>query len=388
MLTLHKILVHRAVGYAGYLTSVSASGDYYVSDDGDPWAAPGEWRGSLASDLELSDRDVEMRALLMLMEGRDPRTGERVVRQGTHSTRIAAHDLVFSAPSSVSAAWALADDTLREQIQRAQDAAVAEAFAYIERTFALVRRRDPSAQAQAIGALRRRLGRSPTVAESRNLPAPIINEPAAALIGAAFSHHTARQTAHQAQQGLPPDPQLHTHLVLPGFAQRRDGRYVAVDSLTLFRGRREAGAVYRAALAAHLSEAGFAIARGTGAGGQYFELAGVPKELRECWSSRHGEIQDGVKRWREQMRDELGRAPTKSEEHEFGARSRTPKHRFTRRDLFQWWSDMADYYGVSSRAIHALARHRHPLPSPADGRDRSDRRVALAGRDHARARRF
>ena len=279
MLTLHKILVHRAVAYADYLASVSASGDYYVSNDGDPWAAPGEWRGSLAPELELAERDVEMRALLMLMEGRDPRTGQRVVRLGPASTRIAAHDLVFSAPSSVSAAWALADDGLRDAIQRAQDAAVAEAFAHIERTFALVRRRDPTAQAQAVGALRRRLGRVPTLEESRHLPAPIVNETAAALVGAAFSHHTARQTAHQAEHGLPPDPQLHTHLVLPGFARRRDGAYVAVDSLTLFRGRREAGAVYRASLAAHLARAGFAIERGTGSGGQYFEIAGVPTAL-------------------------------------------------------------------------------------------------------------
>ena len=187
--------------------------------------------------------------------------------------RVAAHDLVFSAPSSVSAVWALAGDELRLAIQRAQDQAVADAFAYIEREFALVRRRDPS---------RRR----------PNGVAPIISEPAAALLAAEFSHHTARQTAAQAAAGVPPDPQLHTHVLVPGMAMRRDGQLVAINSLELHRRRAEAGAVYRASLAAGLGALGFAIERQTGKGGHYFEVSGIPVELREVWSSRHQEIAD------------------------------------------------------------------------------------------------
>ena len=97
----------------------------------------------LATEWGLSGLAVDRDALLAVLEGRDPRTGERVVRVW-RADRVAAHDLVFSAPSSVSAVWALAGDELRSAIQRAQDQAVADAFAYIEREFALVRRRDPS----------------------------------------------------------------------------------------------------------------------------------------------------------------------------------------------------------------------------------------------------
>ena len=39
MLTLHKVAGGRAGAYAEYLTSIEATGDYYVGPDGDPWAA-------------------------------------------------------------------------------------------------------------------------------------------------------------------------------------------------------------------------------------------------------------------------------------------------------------------------------------------------------------
>lgn len=370
MLTLHKIVSRRAIAYADYLASVKRTGDYYVGADGDPWAAPGRFIGGLAADFGLAARRVDMETLLMLMDGRDPRTGERVVRMWLHRDRVAAHDLVFSAPSSVSVAWALAHDVLRDGIQRAQDEAVNEAFAYVERTFPLVRRRDASQRDKAITALRRRLGRQPTFDEARRAPAPIVREPAAALIAAVFPHHVARQTAHQAAANVPPDPQLHTHVLVPNLAQRRDGAFVAIDSLTLFRGRREAGAVYRAALAANLSRLGFAIERGTGKGGQYFEIAGVPHVLRDCWSSRRDEVKERADVWRSIMRAQLGREPTIAEEHSWAVRARTPKGVHSRNDLFTWWAGVADYHGVSSATIEALRRSEHLLPHPDEGRAR------------------
>ena len=141
MLTLHKILVHRAVGYADYLASVQASGDYYVSDDGDPWAAPGDWRARSRRSSDWPSATSKWRRCSCSWRARSANRAARRAHVASID-EIAAHDLVFSAPSSVSAAWALADDILRDEIQRAQDDAVAEAFAYIERTFALVRRRD------------------------------------------------------------------------------------------------------------------------------------------------------------------------------------------------------------------------------------------------------
>jgi conjugative relaxase-like TrwC/TraI family protein len=335
VLTLHKILGGRAGAYAAYLTSIEDTGDYYVGPDGDPWAAPGQWLGDLANEWDLSGA-VERGALLLVLEGRDPRTGERVVRIW-RADRVAAHDLVFSAPSSVTAVWALAGDELRTAIQQAQDEAVREAFAYIEREFALVRRRDPSRR-------------------SRGKVAPIISEPAAALLGATFSHHTSRQTVSQAQAGVPPDPQLHTHVLLPGMAKRRDGAFVAINSLELHRRRAEAGAVYRAALADKLATLGFAIERQTGKGGRYFEISGIPVELRDLWSSRHREIAGAAGQWRQEFHDLTGRDPTIFEEREWAAKNRAPKGRYYRSDLFTFWRDAAMSLGVTPEGVEGLRR--------------------------------
>ncbi len=346
MLTLHKILGGRAGAYARYLTNIEDTGDYYVGPDGDLWAAPGKWLGGLTKEWGLLEA-VERDALLLVLEGRDPRTGDQVVRVW-RPDRVAAHDLVFSAPSSVTAVWALAGDELRVAIQQAQDEAVAEAFRYIEREFALVRRRDPSR-------------RSPGKA------APIISEPAAALLGATFSHHTARQTAAQAKAGLPPDPQIHTHVLVPGMARRRDGHLVAINSLELHRRRAEAGAVYRAALAGKLGALGFAIERQTGKGGRYFEISGILVELRELWSSRHQEIVGAAGQWRQEFHDLTGRDPTIFEEREWAARNRAPKGRYYRSDLFTFWRDAAMSLGVTPEDVEGLRRSGRRI-TPGHGR--------------------
>ena len=70
-----------------------------------------------------------------------------------------------------------------------------------------------------------------------------------------------------------PDPQLHSHVVITS-AIREDGRIVAVASRPIFRSAREVGAYYRSALAHELQQRGYAIERGTGKHGRYFEIAG------------------------------------------------------------------------------------------------------------------
>lgn len=372
MLTIHKVVASRASGYAQYMTEIEARGDYYVGPDGDPWASPGEWIGSLAGELGL-DGEVSQAALIALMDGRDPRTGERVVRAGSTGDHVAAHDLVFSAPSSVTVAWVMADEEGRRDIQKAHDEAVREAFAHIEMYFPLVRRRHPELLAAAIAEFQRAHGRSPTPRERWKL-APIINETAESLLGAQFAHHTARQTEGQAAAGLPPDPQLHSHVLLLGLAKRRDGRLVAVDSLVLHRGRGEAGAVYRAALAGRLSALGYQIERRTGHSKQYFELRGVSTRLRDEWSSRRKEVETKGDVWRQAFLESFGRLPTPSEERDWAAKTRPAKAKWHRRDLFRRWHAQAAALGVTPQAAVEAAARRYAngstLPPPAIGRTR------------------
>ena len=87
-----------------------------------------------------------------------------------------------------------------------------------------------------------------------------------------------------------PDPQLHSHVVVLG-AERRNGRFAAVDSRELFRAARANGAWYRAELAHRLQRLGLEIRGRPARGGRYFEVAGVPEKLSERWSMRAAQIE-------------------------------------------------------------------------------------------------
>ncbi len=368
MMTPKKILASGAIGYADYLTAAKRTGDYYVSDNGNPDSAPGSFVGRLAAELGLAGRGVDIETLLMLMDGRDPSTGVRLVRFWARRDRVAGIDCVFSAPSSVSVIWAVADETLRAELDRVQYNATVAAVEHIERTFPLVRRRDATQRGKAIGAVRRRLSRQPTPDEAKRAPSPIVHEPVAALIAAIFSHHTSRQTAYQSAHNIPPDPQPHSHAVFLCMAQRLDGKFVTIDSEPLHRGAREAAAVYRAALSAGYSELGFPIERQTGNGGQYFEIAGVSQALRDAWSSRNHEVEQRAEEWGALMRENLGRDPTPVEKHTWAARGRTRKASYSQYDLFEWWRSQADFHGVTADTIQQLRRSEHRLAPPAEGR--------------------
>src|ERR1035438_10048526 len=81
-------------------------------------------------------------------------------------------------------------------------------------------------------------------------------------------------------RGLLPDPRRGADPV-PGPVARR---------FRNARPARELGAHYRALLAYELAERGYEITRATGKDGKYFELAGVPEELRAAFSGRSREV--------------------------------------------------------------------------------------------------
>jgi conjugative relaxase-like TrwC/TraI family protein len=326
MLTVQKLHAVRATAVAEYFTDVEAqrnTGDYYAGKDGTPVECPGTWLGSLAERFG-AHGDVTVEQLLHLLDGRHPITGERLVP--FRKDRVAAHDITFSAPKSVSAVWALAADRLRDEVHQAQEQAVAEAVRYVERHVPLVRR-----------------GRNGTIVET-----------ASEVLAVAFTHHTSRQTENQADHDLPPDPQVHTHVLLP-MARRHDGEIVAINSAALFRGRREVEAVYHASLADRLAEMGFEIRRGTGRGERYFEIEGIPEALCAEWSSRHQEIEDHSGAQVAEFRAKYGRDPSLVELRDLAARSRIPKGR-SYPEPATYWREIGAAHGVTADTIEATLR--------------------------------
>jgi conjugative relaxase-like TrwC/TraI family protein len=264
MLSVAKVTGNLAAGYADYLEGKTAQaelGDYYLKG-GERVEAPGRWVSGAQRMGCDPDRPVGGDALRQLMAVRHPVTGEQLRRMGASGEAVAAIDATFSAPKSVSAAWAVADTELRSRIEAAHERAIDRALRYATGQVPMVRHR---ADRDAV-----------------------VHAKAAELIATSWRHTTARAVGERV-----PDPQLHSHVLLHA-AVRDDQRVVAIDSRSWFVHRRELGAAYRTELARELTALGFEIERGTGRGGRYFEIAGVPQELIDTWSSRHHQVQEAI----------------------------------------------------------------------------------------------
>jgi hypothetical protein len=188
----------------------------------------------------------------------------------------------------------------------------------------------------------------------RRYGAEVVEEPAKDLIAAAYRHTTARGVSGAEA----PDPQLHTHVVISG-AVREDERIVAVASRPVFRGAREVGAFYRSALAEELAGEGYPIEQGTGRDGRYFEIARVPRELRDAFSGRHREIAQAAERFRAKH----GRAPERGELRDLALENRRAKELTTRGDLQRVWARTGERHGFGAdEAVHLIGSPVHTPP--------------------------
>ena len=322
-------------GYARYLESKTIQperGDYYLTPTGEPTQAPGRWLATpdTLARLGIEGSTIEGQDFIALMEGRHPRTGGWLRREGAGGGRGGGIDLTFSAPKSVSAVWALGDESQRRDMEASHAAAVSEAMAHLTETVPIVRRR---------------------------YGGEVVEEPAREVVAAEYRHTTARGV----MDGDAPDPQLHSHVVVTS-AVRDDGRIVAVASRPVFRSAREVGAYYRSALAHQLQQRGYAIEQGTGKHGRYFEIAGVPRGLSEAFSARSREVAQAAERFRARW----GRAPERGELRQLKLENRKAKIPVTRGHLQHVWNETAERFQfVGDRVGRLLETARGSRPEHA-----------------------
>lgn len=190
----------------------SAGGEaYYLQvapGTGTGTEAAGRWAGGAARTLGLTG-EVEDAPLRAVLQGRHP--DGRVLSPTHDRVRVAAYDLTFCAPKSVSLLAALAPDDVAANVRAGHDEAVAAAIGYVERRAAAVRG-EPGA---------------------RRVPAPV-----SGLVAAAFVHRVSRAL----------DPHLHTHVVVANLGAGPDGRWRALDGRGLFAHRATVDALYHAHL--------------------------------------------------------------------------------------------------------------------------------------------
>ena len=194
-----------------YERQVAQGRDDYYSGRGE---APGRWAGRAGEMLRLGG-EVDEDGFVALMEGRHPGTGERLKRVGGRS-KVAAFDLTFSAPKSVSVLFAVGDPDLGRALVEAHEEAVGAAVGYLEREACRVRR--------GRGGARREAGEG--------------------FVAAAYRHRMSRAE----------DPQLHTHVVAANMARGVDGRWTALDATPIYQHAKAAGFLYQSHLRAAVCE--------------------------------------------------------------------------------------------------------------------------------------
>lgn len=278
--------------------------DYYVGAG----EAPGRWSGGGAPRLGLAGEVAEEEMALLFGAAAHPQTGEVLSTPYRHYrsieeriagkleelgagatvedvTRIraeqyrigdrapvAGYDCTFSPAKSVSALWALAPAAVRVEIEAAHDAAIDAAFGWLEQR-----------------ALHTRAGRDGV----RHLDAE-------GFIVARYRHRTNRNG----------DPQLHTHCAVANRVwSPTEERWRALDGQGLYRERAGADTVYMAAIEHELTArlgVGFEVR------GEVREVATVPAQLVERWSSRRRQILDVY----DERTGELQRSQTAKERSE------------------------------------------------------------------------
>jgi conjugative relaxase-like TrwC/TraI family protein len=194
-----------------YERQVAQGRDDYYSGQGE---SPGRWTGKGAETIRLGGR-VDDDGFMALVDGRDPGTGERLKRVGGRS-KVAAFDLTFSAPKSVSVLFAIGEPALAGALVEAHEAAVDAALGYLEREACRVRR--------GRGGVRHEVGEG--------------------FVAAAYRHRMSRAE----------DPQLHTHVVAANMARGADGRWTALDATPIYEHAKVAGFLYQAHLRAAVRE--------------------------------------------------------------------------------------------------------------------------------------
>jgi conjugative relaxase-like TrwC/TraI family protein len=235
------------VGQQRYYEQQVAQGrDDYYSGRGE---APGEWAGAGARALGLEGR-VSAEQFNALIVGADPRDSSRRLRDGPEP-KVAALDLTFSAPKSVSVLFAIAGEDVARELVDAHEAAVRAAVGWLEDAAVAVRR----------GAQGR------------------VRLPGEGLIAAAYRHRMSRAL----------DPQLHTHVVAANLTRGPDGRFTALFGTPLYQAAKTGGYLYQAHLRAEISQR-LGLQWGPVRKGAA-ELKDVPKGALEEFSRRRHEME-------------------------------------------------------------------------------------------------
>ncbi len=312
---------------------------YYAKDDPEHRDASA-WAGKGAEELGLKG-PVDADTFRQVLEGKVPDgSGRQLGRRGKDGeiTHRPGRDLTFSAPKSVSIAALVGGD---RRIVEAHDRAVAATLAWVEKNAAETRMKNPET-----GNMARVGGQK--------------------IVAATFRHDTSRNL----------DPQLHTHAVVANMVQGEDGKWRSMANESLYANQKLIGMLYRNELAAGLGKLGYDIEK-THADGR-FEIAGVPREAIEGFSSRRAEIEAAM-----EARGLGASADNPRIAERAALMTRAKKRDIDRDELGGVWQRQAADLGLDAGGLVAGAversgpAEREAVPEPPSGLDRGSAPTAL-----------
>ena len=289
---------------------------YYAKDDPGHRAASA-WSGRGAAELGL-EGPVDPDVFRAVLEGRVPDGSGRRLGRASRDGEVRhrpGRDLTLSAPKSVSLAGLVGGDG---RVVDAHDRAVAATLAWVEGNAVETRMKDPET------------GR-------------LVRAGAQKMVAATFRHDTSRNL----------DPQLHTHAVIANMVSGVDGKWRTMANEKLYETKMLIGAIYRSELARGLVRLGYGIEK-THADGR-FEIAGVPREVVEAFSTRRSEIAAG-------MAERGMGAPSDNPRlaERAALMSRAAKRDVDRGELRDLWERQAADLGFDAGALGSRAKEVEP----------------------------
>ncbi len=224
---------------------------------------------------------------------------------------MAGFDLTFSAPKSVSVAWALADPETRTLIYDAHQQALAHVIRYAEQH----------------------------VFHSRSGRNGVVQEDIRGVVATAFDHWDSRTG----------DPQLHTHVVVMNRAQCvSDGVWRSLDSRGIFKAVVALSEMYNGVLSDYATQAlGYGWEPLTRKHSEVakWEIIGVPEKLQSEFSQRTAAIEDTKNQLVAGFVTAHGRSPSSREvlrlRQQATLMTRPDKHVYPLSDLVDGWRERA-----------------------------------------------
>jgi conjugative relaxase-like TrwC/TraI family protein len=221
---------------------------------------PGDWAVPAADRARI--RTEVAREFFITEHGRQPEDARELAATIAKHSRprtqaVAGYDLTFSPVKSVSALWAVANQSAAAAIERAHRAAIADALRFIEHH-----------------ALYTRVGTN-----------GVRQVEVRGIVAAAFTHRDSRAG----------DPDLHTHVAVANKVQTLDGRWLSIDGRILFKATVAASETYNTALENHLrTSLGVRFAARPNPDPRLRpvrEIVGIDERLTARWSARRAAIQ-------------------------------------------------------------------------------------------------